>query len=101
MTTKNFTIAVYDISNCDYPIYKATCISGYGSGIGRSRESAIENCKTNLRTMVSICNEINLPLELITKTEFLSEPKSPEFIYSFWNHPSCEWMEIDYQDLMK
>lgn len=78
-----FTIALLPIQG-DF-LYKAVCINGFGHGIGRSISSTLEMTKINIATLVDISDELNLPLNLISKEEFLSRKEESEKFFESFN----------------
>ena len=94
-------LLVINLHTDEHPIYKATCINGYGSGYGNSIEEAVFDAKRQIGNLLSICNQINLPLELKSKEDFTLCANPEVYGLSDWNSSSVKWVEIDPEQLLR
>lgn len=96
------SLLVINLHTDEHPIYKATCINGYGSGYGNSIQEALIDAERQIGNLLSICNKVNIPLELKTKEQFMLETNPYSYGgLSDWNSSSVKWIEIDPEQLLR
>lgn len=101
MTITKFTFLVVNICDEIDPLYKATCISGYGHGYGKTVQEAIEQCRQHVSNIVDVCIEVNIPLELVSKEVFKQTADMKQFHIDDWDDNRIQWVEIDHKEINK
>lgn len=95
-------ILIINLHTDEHPIYKATCINGYGSGYGNTVREALIDARRQIGNLLSICNKINMPLSLKSKSEFMSETNPFEYGgLSGWDSSAVQWTELDPEKLLQ
>ena len=99
MTIRKFIFIVVNLNYPIYPLYKATCINGYGQGYGVTVEDAIEVCRKQIVNMVEICTEVNITMELISKETFKQKANVEDYCVKSWDDVNVSWIEFDISEL--
>lgn len=96
-----FAFLVVNVNTIENPVYKATCINGYGHGYGKDIKDASDNCTRQVANLMDICNQINLSIDLVSKETWMSQTNPETYGLTSWDSDAVFWVEIDIETIMK
>ena len=96
-----FTFMIINLNTIEHPIYKATCINGFGHGCGNSVDEAVDECRRQVANMVDICNKLHISNDMINKEQFMDKTESWIYGATSWENSSVQWIELEYDQLMQ
>lgn len=100
MKTTKFPILIIDYSS-EVPLYRATCINGFGNGVGQSKEEALEKCLSAMAGVLEVFNRVNITFDLMSKEEYMTQTNSLFVGLKSWQDSTCTWVELEHYEIMK